>query len=180
MRLRLIARRYAEAFIEYAEEAGNLERALDEIKELEKITKKTPEFIELLTSPETTKPEKFALIDDILGGRFSKEVVQFLKLIVSSRRATLLTEIFAYIKVHYLPQEALNVVLKSAYPLDLDTTKEIEERLGRAFKRELHFFLEIDPDLLGGAQAIIGNTLIDGSLRGQLEDLRNGLKTARV
>jgi F0F1-type ATP synthase delta subunit len=33
---------------------------------------------------------------------------------------------------------------------------------------------------LGGAQAIIGNMLIDGSLRGQLEDLRNELKAARV
>jgi F-type H+-transporting ATPase subunit delta len=180
MGLRIVAKRYAEAFVDYAKGSVGLERAVDEVKALKAIMRDNTEFYQILSSPSLTLAEKFEFVDAVFAGRFSRELSQFVKLVVEKQRAALLFDMLDYIRVNYSHGEETDAVLRSAYPLDLDVVQRIEKALEKKYNKKLHFYLDLDAELLGGVQVIIGNTVIDGSLKRRLEDLAEKVKMARM
>ena len=63
----------------------------------------------------------------------------------------------------------------TALPLDEGYKKRISRQLGEIMGRTIVIDAEVDPSVVGGFVAKIGDTLIDGSLRGKLEALRKSL-----
>lgn len=180
MKLRLIARRYAEAFIDYVENTIGLESAIHDIKNLRQIIRDNPEFKQILLSPGLSDTEKSEFIYTILKEYFSIELIQFLELLIEKRRIPQLDDIIDYIISNYCPGEIVESILKTAYPLDPETIQTIEEKMKDRFKKNLHFSLKLDKTLLGGVEVEVGNTVIDGSVRRRLEELRDELKTVRM
>jgi F-type H+-transporting ATPase subunit delta len=176
MKLELVSRRYAEAFVDYAEETIGLKRAIGETQALRDIIRDNPEFTKLLLAPELVVYEKFEFIDLVLKDYFSQELKQFLKLIIEKKRAAILVNILDYLIANYSREEVIPVQLKSAYPLDAEATEKIESALERKLQKKLQFSVGLDKNLLGGVCVQIGNTFIDGSLKGRLEELRSELK----
>ena len=117
---------------------------------------------------------------EILQDNFSPQLLQFLALIIEKKRTGLLVDMLDYIRITYSHGEATNAVLKSAYFLDLEVIEEIEKKLEHKLQRRLHFYLDLDSTLLGGVQVTIGTTVIDGSLKRRLEELRGKLKSVRM
>ena len=74
-------------------------------------------------------------------------------------------------------EEAL---IRTSYPLELELIKKIQDAIENKFGRKFKFYIELDSRLLGGVQIIIGNTVIDGSVRKRLNDLRQSLRNAQV
>ena len=66
--------------------------------------------------------------------------------------------------------------MTSAVPLDAASLEAISARLDRTANARVIVERAVDPSLLGGVVAQMGNLVFDGSLRSQLEDLRNSLK----
>lgn len=176
----IIAKRYAEAYADYARRAIGLEKAVEEVKSLKTIMRDNIAFYQMLSSPALTLTEKFEFVDRVFEGRFSTELGQFVKLVIEKRRSDLLFDMLDYIRVNYSHGEELDAVLKSAYPLDLDDIGKIKAALEKKFNRKIHLYLGLDTELLGGAQVIIGNTVIDGSLKKRLEDLGEKIKIAGI
>ena len=71
-------------------------------------------------------------------------------------------------------------MLKTAFPLELDLIRRIEAALKKKFKQDLRFYINLDGSLLGGVQVVIGNTIIDGSVKKRLEGLRERLTRVRM
>jgi F-type H+-transporting ATPase subunit delta len=92
----------------------------------------------------------------------------------------MLFDILDYIIINYAHGEETPAVLKSAYPLDLEDVQRVKENLEKKFKRKVRLYLDLDGELLGGLQITMGNTVIDGSLKRRLEDLREKIKAARL
>jgi len=180
MKLNLVVRRYGEAYAEYAKETIGLDRAIGEVKALKKIITDNPEFLGVLVSPSVTISEKFAFVDDVLKKYFSEELTLFLKLAIEKNRVMMLVDMLDYIRVNYAHGEAVDAILKSAYPLDLKDIEEIKAKLEKKLDKILHFYFELDASILGGVQVIVGNTLIDGSLKRRLEDLREKIVSMRM
>lgn len=180
MGLRIVVKRYAEALIDYAGKDIGIPKIVEEVKALKTIMRSNSEFYQVLSSPSLSLTEKFDFIDKVCEGRFSQELSQFLKLVVEKHRAALLFDMLEYVRVNYSRGEEMDAVLKSAYPLDLDIVQEIKEKLEKRFQKKLHLYMDLDTDLLAGAQVTIGNTVIDGSLKKRLEDLRDKIKAARM
>ncbi len=180
MKLRLITRRYSEAFVSYVKENIGLEKAIEEVKVLKHIIIQSPELEEILISPETTSSEKIGFIDETLKAYFSQELISFLKLLVEKRRIVLLMGILDYIRVNYSHGEAIDAVLKSVYPLDIEIIQEIKDKLEKKLGRKLHFYSDLDERLLGGVQVTVGNMIIDGSIKGRLDDLRSKVNAIRM
>ena len=176
----IITRRYCEAFVEFVKRTIGLDRCIDEAKALKNIIANNPEFMELLFSPAITKNEKFQFIDEVLKENFSQEFIFFLKLVVEKNRTEWLVSMLDYLRVNFSHGEASEAIIKSAGLLDLDTLKEIEEKVQQKLKKKLYFYLELDPELLGGVQVIIGNTIIDGSVKRRMEELRSKVKATRI
>ena len=104
----------------------------------------------------------------------------FLKLLLDKKRFDIFPDAAEYLRAKYSHHGQVDVLLKTAFPLELDLIKKIEEVLKNKLKKNLRFYIDLDGDLLGGVQVIIGNTIIDGSIRKRLEELKHKLTTLEM
>lgn len=179
MKDKIVIKRYAEAFLSFAKKSMGLEKAISELKDLKLIMSSHPEFLEFLCYPEISLKEKSAVVDKVLA-KLSREIREFLKLLIDKRRIEYLMEICDYVRIKYSKGEAIEAVLRSSYPLDLELLQELKIKLEKKVGRKINLFLDLDPDLLGGIQIRIGNVLIDGSVRRRLDELKEKLMTVQV
>ncbi len=177
---RLVVKRYAEAFMDFSKETIGLKKALEDFKNLKLLIRKNKEFLMLLESLDISYAEKCDFIDKVLDENFSREFGQFLKLLLEKQRIDTIVDLADYVRVAYAHLGITEAILRTSFPLDLDLIKEIKERLEKKFKRKLRFYIDLDGNLLGGVQLVIGNTVIDGTVRRRLDDLKEKLLTARV
>lgn len=180
MKDQIIIKRYADAYIGYASQTSGLEQAFADFKHIKSVIRNNPEFLNFLQHPEITQTEKSEFLERLLGEDFSEEFRQFLKLLLAKERVDKLFDIAEYIRVHYSYGEELEALLKTTFPLDLDTIKQIKEKLELKFKRKFRLYIGLDGSLLGGVQVIIGNTVIDASVRRKLLELREQLSAVRL
>ena len=177
---KIVVKRYADAFIEFAKESIDLDKAIADLKAFRGILRDNPEFEDFLRSPKVSQREKVDLIERLLGKDFSQELKDFLSLLLEKRRIDVFTEIAEYVRVTYAHGEEVEALLKTSYPLELELIQAIKDRLEKKLKKKLNLYLELDPQLLGGAQVVIGNTIIDGSVKKRLFDLEQKLNAVRV
>ena len=180
MRSTVIAKRYAEAFMAYSQETIGHKKAVEDFKNLNRLFRDTPEFEVFLESPQITYSEKCHFVDEVLKAGFSEELKHFIKMLIEKRRIDFITDIADYIRDNYARGEAVKALLKTSYPLDLDPIAAIKERLEKKFEKKFNLYLQLDATLNGGVEITIGNTVIDGSIRKRLSDLKALLKTARI
>lgn len=172
MKEKVIIKRYAEAFLAYAREGIGFEIAVEELKNLKIILHTNPELEEFLYNPQITYSEKCGIIDKVLAGGFSQDSTRFLKFLLEKGRIKFIIEICDYTRINYAHGEAIEAILKTSYPLDVELVEEIKKKLENKLQKKLNLYLELDPDLLGGVQIRIGNIVIDGSIKRRFEELR--------
>ena len=180
MRERLVVKRYAEAFMDFAKESIGLKQAVLDFKNLKAIMHDNEGFQEILHSLDVSYSEKCDFIEKVLDANFSNEFKQFLKLLLAKNRIDRISDIADYIRVAYSHLGETEAILRTSFPLDLSLIHKIKDKLEQKFKRRFRFFIDLDGRLLGGVQVIIGNTIIDGTVRKRLEDLKEKLLTVRV
>ncbi|MFH1245458.1 MAG: ATP synthase F1 subunit delta [Candidatus Omnitrophota bacterium] len=181
MKDEILVKRYAEAFMSYAQEVTGLDRIMQDLRNLKhNILEENPEFLEFLSSSEITYAEKCAFVEQVMGEDFLLPTKHFLRLLLEKKRIDKLPDIIDFLKIKYLHPGQQEVLLKTSYFLDNQLIQEIENCLEKKFQQKLKFYIELDASLMGGIQVIIGNTVIDGSVKKRLEDLREKLNTIKV
>jgi len=163
----------------YVKLSVGIPEAAEELKNLKFIFLKNPDFQEFLNNLGFIYSEKCRVIDAVLKD-FSEETRIFIKLLLEKGRIANIMAICDYVRVNYSPGERVSALLKTSYSLDLDLIREIKEKLENKFNKRFKLHLELDAALLGGIQVTIGNTVIDGSVRRRLDELKEKLMTARV
>lgn len=177
----VLARRYADAFFSYAGQTCGEERAVEDLRSARSVLSENRELIlDFLDAPSVTLPEKQAFIDKFFGEGFSEEFRQFLKLLLRKDRIDKLWDISEYARVAYLYGQRTRALLKTSFPLELDLIRLIIEKLEKKFQMRLKLYIELDGNLLGGIKVIMGNTVIDGSVRKRLDGLKERLDAMRA
>lgn len=176
---RIIARRYADGFLSYAKETIGLEKAVSEMKDVKMVISGNPDFEKFLDNLEITNTEKCAVIDKVFAD-LSEDMRHFLKLLLEKGRIDKIILIADYVRTTYGHGEKVGAVLNTTFPLELDLVQAIKEKMEKKFKKKLNLYLSLNPDLIGGIQVVIGNTVIDGSVKKCLEDLREKLMAVKV
>jgi len=179
MREQIVAKRYAEAFLSYTKASIGLASAVGELEKIKLILFENPDFQEFLESLEIVYSEKCQAIDKILKD-FSEETRTFVKVLLERDRIKNIIGICDYVRINYSHGEAVDALLKTSYPLDLELIEKIKTKLENRLKLKLNLHIELDADLLGGIQVTVGNTFIDGSVRRRLEDLKEQLESIRL
>ena len=172
--------RYAEAFFSLARTHCGQEKALKDLVIVKNVIRDHPDFEQLLNNPEISYGEKCGIIDRVLEDGLSDEIRNFLKLLLEKKRFDIFLDAAEYLRAKYSHAGQVDVLLKTAFPLELDLIKKIETALKNKLKRKLRFYIDLDGSLLGGVQVIIGNTIIDGSLNKRLEELKEKLVTVNL
>jgi len=177
---RAVVIRYAEAFIGCARKGVGLEQALTDMRMIKDLVHDNPEFKEFLEAADITAYEKERLIKRVLKNQVSEDALNFLRLLLEKKRIYLFLDIVEYLRLTYAHEGEEEVLLRTSFPLDLGVIKRLEDKLAQRYGKRFKFYIDLDGSLLGGAQVVIGNTVLDGSVRMRLLDLRDKLKGAEV
>jgi F-type H+-transporting ATPase subunit delta len=176
-----ISKRYAHAFFEIAAEEKQLERYYNELTQFSSIINQDKALREFLANPVFEQAAKKGVVEKVIGKlQLSAMTINFLKLLVDKKRIEILPDIATCYR--QLMDEALKKVrvnLKTAFPLSKDMQNYISTSLEKATGKQVEMTVEKDPALLGGIVIGVGDTLYDGSIKNQLNKMRNLLGEAR-
>lgn len=175
MRDNITAKRYADAYIEFAAPRIGMSRCLEEMKGLKWLLRENPSLERILKAPEVPVSDKSRLIDKIFAERYSGEFCIFLKYLIAKWRIDRIVDIADYIREIYTHGESMPVTMRTTFPLELPLIEKIKDRLQKKLGCGVSLYLILDPDLLGGVQFVIGNTIIDGSVRNKLQEFKKQL-----
>lgn len=174
------ARRYAEAAFQVAERDGAIEDWLAALS-LAQVRLTEPGAARLLGSPAIAVAVRIEILDRVLGHDVSGAPRNLLALLVRRGRFDQLTAVVReFGRLHARREGIVEADVTSAVALEPDELPVLRERLVAMTGRDVRMRLAVDPMLLGGVQVRIGDTLIDGSVRGRLERLRATLSTTAI
>ena len=176
----IIARMYAEGFLEYAGETIGFDKGLGEILAVNGILRDNPDLKSFLENPAILNREKSDLIEKVFTDDFSQETRDFLKLLLVKGRIGNFTDIAEYARVKYSHGKETDAVISASYPLDLDILESLKSVLENKLHKKLHLYFDLDSDLLGGVKVKMDNVVLDGSVKKRLEDMREKLMTVRI
>jgi len=179
---KIIAKRYADAYMVFTKGAIGWEKAIEEFKELKNVLiHENPGFMEFLTHEGIGHNDKLAFVDRVLNDNYSEELKSFLKLLIDKERIGHLLEIAEYIRIYYSHGQEIEALLKTSFPLDVEVIRAIENKLEKKLNKKFKFYIDLDADLLGGVQVTMGdNTVIDDSVKNRLFDLKEKLRGVKV
>lgn len=180
MKDEILIKRYGDAFVEYAKESIGLDKTIEDLQGIRGVFRENPVFESFLKFPNVEYSEKYSVIEKVLSGQFSEEAIHFLKLLVKNGRIGMFTEIAEYARITYSFGIVKEAVLKTTYPLDTSIIENIRDAMEKLLSSKLHFYIELDPSLLGGVSVQVGNIIYDGSVRKRLEEMKEKLTVLKV
>jgi F-type H+-transporting ATPase subunit delta len=175
-----LANRYARALVDIVLQPGSALKPEDAVTQLQAAAQMVVESMELrnaLLTPAISPSRKRAAMGKLLEELGASQIIRnFVFVVIDHRRIGMLDEM----------REAFELALEermgfaraevvSAAALDAERSAQLESELSRLTGKRMRLRFAVDPELLGGATARIGSTLYDGSLRGQLQQMRREL-----
>jgi len=169
-------RGYATALVAVADAEGVLDRVGDELFAFSKAVEQDPKLRDALTDKALPLENRRALIRDILGGRAHDVTVTLVSFLVESGRARDLGKIAEGVAALSAEQRDQAVAeVRSAVPLTDAQRKRLEAALSGATGRKIEAKVVVDPTLVGGVIARVGDLVFDGSIASRLEDAKHAL-----
>ena len=167
---------YAEALFGVARAEGTLAEVEDELFRFSQTLEGSDELREALTDPAIPVARRQQIVEDLLGGKASSTTVAMISLVVGTGRARDLPAIISQL-VEMSAAEANKAVaeVRTAVPLNQDQRERLATALGEATGRQVEIKAIVDPAVMGGVVAQVGDTVIDGSVRTRLDRLRKVL-----
>ena len=167
---------YAQAMIAVAEAEGALGTVEDELFAFAKAVEQNTALREALTDPSLPSENKKATIHELLGGRAHPLTASLLALVVDSGRARELGKIVdEFTAVAAERRRHAVAEVRTAVPLTHEQRGKIAAALAKATGKSLEIKIVVDPSVIGGVVAHIGDEIIDGSIRTRLNDAKQQL-----
>src|SRR5689334_7670074 len=172
-----IARPYAEAAFALARE----QNALPVWAEMLRIAAAVADDLRVrsaLDNPKLTVGDKEALFLSVCGDRLDADGRNFVRVLIGTDRIGLVPEIRDLFGALKDADEGLaRASIVSAFPVSESELAELKRVLERRFGKRIETTVSIDRTLIGGARIAVGDTVIDGSVKGELEAMANHLRT---
>ncbi|HZA19943.1 MAG TPA: ATP synthase F1 subunit delta [Actinomycetota bacterium] len=168
---------YAEALFRVVRAEGELDRVEDELYRFGKTLETNHELKQALSDQSLEKGQRVKILEELLGDKVSEHTLGLLTFIVSQGRARHLPQILE--EVSELAAEARNSVVaevRTAIPLDGEQRKKLAEALSKATGKRVEVKVLVDPSVIGGVVAKVGDTVIDGTIKHRLEQLREQVR----
>jgi len=176
-----ISKRYARAFFDIAKEGKHIESYYSEINQFASVVTQNKSLKDFLANPVFDQASKKGVVDNIITKmKLSDMTISFLRLLVDKKRIDILEDIVVcYRQLMDETLKKVRVNVKTAFPLSDDLKFYISENLEKTLGKKVDMTVEEDSTLLGGVVIGVGDTLYDGSIKNQLNNMRNLLGEAR-
>ena len=167
---------YANALFEVASVEGSLETVENELFQIARALETNDELRTTLTDAAIPVERRQSIVEDLLNNRASPVTVALVSFVVAAGRAHDLPAIIDRLVAR--AAQAKNKVVaevRTAVPLSDDQRTRLADALGKATGKSVEVKAIVDRSVLGGVVAQIGDTVIDGSVRSRLEQLREAI-----
>ena len=164
---------YAAALFEVARAEGSLGIVEEELFRVARTLEGNDELRSTLTDQTLPVELRQGIVEDLLGGRASAVTTALVSFVVGSGRSRDLPAIIDKLVERAAGERDQEVAeVRSAIPLDEDQISRLAAALGRATGKQVSVKVIVDPSILGGIVATVGDTVIDGSVRSRLDQLK--------
>ncbi len=172
-----IANRYARALADVVGRTGDYRRALRELEDFDAVYRESAELREVLETPAVPLPQKIKVLEAILGRLgISSAISNFFRVLVAHYRMRLLGEICrAFLKTVNDRLGVLWVKIFAASDISEAEQQALRARFAELTRKQVELEFHLDPELLGGILAQVESTVYDGSIRGNLQRIRQQL-----
>ena len=169
--LSTLARPYAEAVFKIAVESKSTSD-WSEMLEFLSAVMQDKEMVAIVANPKVSQEQLASLIMDICQDQVKDQSANFVKLLVQNERLTLAPQISELFEAYKADHEGyVDVELTSAYALTKDEQKKFATTLKKQLGKDVKITTSNDKSLIGGFIAKAGDKVIDGSVKGQLQQL---------
>ena len=163
------AKSYAKAIFALAGENDKLDCVRGDLLALAQLREKSSELNNFFSNPLITTERRNEIIKKLFGEKLDPLTVKFLLFLESKGRLEHLADICEEVESSYYELKGiLRVQMTAAKELEGDQVEQILQRLRDRFSKEIELAVEIEPELLGGFQLQVGDTVYDSSIRTKL------------
>lgn len=169
--LATLARPYARAAFDQADQDGALQEWLESLQLLGAVSQQD-KIRQLYNSPTTTAAQQSQVMIEVCGDKLGAKAQNLVRLLAENGRLSLLPEVarqFEQLKSNR--ERTVEVEIASAFDIDAETEKKLAAALQKKLDREVTVNSSVDKELLGGVVIRAGDVVIDGSIRGKLGKL---------
>ena len=167
---------YAAALFEVARAEGSLETVEEELFRVARTFEASEDLRSTLSDQAIPVDRRQGIVEDLLGGRASPVTTALVSFVVGSGRGRDLPAIIDKLVERAAAERSQSVAeVRAAVPLSADQRQRLEAALSTATGTTVSVKVVVDPSILGGIVARVGDTVIDGSVRHRLDQLKEVL-----
>jgi F-type H+-transporting ATPase subunit delta len=167
---------YAAALFEVARAEGQTADVEDELFRFARTLESNDQLRGTLTDQRIPAEKRQAIVEDLHGNRASPVTTNLVAFVVGAGRGRDLPAIADRLVAKAAEERQHEVAeVTSAIPLSDEQQRRLADALGNATRKKVEVRVTVDPEILGGIVARIGDTVIDGSVRHRLDLLKEKL-----
>lgn len=175
------AKRYANAFLGLALEKDILEKSREDMLLIKNTIDGSSDLQLFLKNPIIKKDQKKKAVKTIFEGKIQDVTFEFYNLLARKDRENLLEEISTkFIELYNQHQGIIKVGVTSAKKLDDSQLKELEKNIEESTGKKVEFETDVEEELIGGLKIRIEDTVVDGSVKFKLSQLKDRLTSTAV
>lgn len=172
--LATIARPYAEALFKAAPEAEQ-SAWVEQMSALAQVASDA-ELRSFADNPRVTQDQVFDVITKAAKVALAPAVANFLRTVLDNGRLAALPLMAQQFQTHVSAHQGVSeALIVSAFPINADQVADIQGSLEKRFGRKLKTSVEVDPDLIGGVRVVVGDEVLDTSVKARLERMKSAL-----
>ena len=171
-----IVKKYSQALYEVAVKEKEANQILARLYNLRNLLKSIPELNQLLLTRRVQVKDKMIILNNILGDKISVIEMDLLILLVKNGHMILFAEVVK--RFNYLLEknsEVIKVEITTSIRLSNDEIQQISSKIENIIQKKIDILAETDSSIMGGIKLRVDNTLIDGSVHGRLQQIRDML-----
>ncbi len=171
-----VTKEYGKALYELSVEENRQPDYLGQIRYLRNLFRDTPELLALLRAPSIPKEDRMAVIDRIFGDRVEPYLCSFLKLMTKRGHASAIPSCLnEYERLWYEHSGIVVAEVISAVPLTSEQKSRLLAKLEAHTGKSVEMRCTLDEQVIGGVTVMLDGKLLEGSVRGRLDALREHL-----
>lgn len=181
MLMKSVARRYAAAFFNLAQESGQLDEMENQLQIVVDALAANRELKKVFYHKMIQIKDKKEVVKAVFEGRILPTTMNFLFLLIDKKRENYLELIFQQYVI--LANQARNIMdagVVSAIELSPADVKDLQGRLSALTGKNVRLKTEVDPKIIGGLVVRVGDRVIDGSVTKRLQMLKSNMIKAQM
>jgi F-type H+-transporting ATPase subunit delta len=167
---------YARGLFEVAHAEGTLDEVEDELFRFARSYETNDALRQTLTDEQIPAEKRQAIVEDLLGGKATSTTVQLVSMVIGSGRGRDLPAIVDQLVQRAAAAKQLDVAeVRTAVPLTDDQQARLKAALENKTGKSLDLKAIVDPSVIGGVVATVGDTVIDDTVRTRIDQLKSRL-----